>query len=166
MPDLVLGAILGSLNLAVGALTLLGPLVVQRIGRGGAVVLGTLSSAVAMAVIGFAPAFGVVAGTVILRAGIFYMTLPLYRALVIDGTPASQHMVVSVILTTAANVGPTVGPPISGYVQRESGFAPLFGATIALYALAAGVFAVAARAFGHKRHLAPVKPVIFFLQSN
>ena len=73
------------------------------------------------------------------------MTLPLYRAHVIDHTPPHEYAIVNLIYSTAANVGPTITPPISGYVQDKAGFNPIFGAAIALYALAGFCFHLATK---------------------
>ncbi len=144
--DVLLGAVFGGINLAVGLFTLFGPFVAQALGRELAVALGAFFSAACIILIGFGSAFAVVAAVVVLRAGLFNMTLPLYRALVIDRTPPHEYVVVNLIYSTAVNVGPTVAPSVSGYVQDHAGFAPLFVAAAALYAVAGALYRLATRA--------------------
>jgi MFS family permease len=144
--DAAIGVVLGTINLAIGVCTLLGPLVVQALGRVQAVVLGAIVSAVSLVLVLLGGPFAFIAILVIVRAGLFNMTLPLYRAYVIDRTPPYEYAVVNLIYSTSANVGPTIGPPISGYVQDRHGFAPLFAAAVALYTVAAGLFYWAAGA--------------------
>jgi MFS family permease len=144
--DVVIGAVLGSIDLATGLLTLAGPLVAQVAGRGRAVVLGALASAAGFAVIGFWPALLPVAAAIVLRAALFNMTLPLYRALVIDGTPDEEVAVVNFVLITSTNIGPTVAPAISGWAQDRAGYGPAFAAAIASNLIGAALFKLAARA--------------------
>ena len=73
---------------------------------------------------------------VVLRAGLFNLTLPIYKAYVVDHAPPSEYTLVSLILYTSANVGPAIGPSLSGWLQRGAGFAPAFALAIGLYALA------------------------------
>jgi MFS family permease len=136
--DVALGAVLGSINLAIGLCALLGPLAAQAWGRRRVAVLGAFFSAGCLLLIHFGVefAFIVVAALIILRAGLYNMTLPLYRAYVIDHTPPEEYAVVNLIYSSSANVGPTIAPPLSGYVQDRVGFTPLFLAATALYVLA------------------------------
>lgn len=143
--DSALGFIVGAMNLSIGLLAWLGPLAARSFGRTRTVALGALFSAACLAVIGFGEPLALVAAVVVLRAGLFNMTLPLYRAYVIDHSPPEEYVVVNLIYTTAANVGPTVAPTISGITQDRAGLGPVFMAAMTLYALAAGLFVWATR---------------------
>ncbi|HEY3340798.1 MAG TPA: MFS transporter [Anaerolineae bacterium] len=143
--DIAIGAVLGLINLCIGIATLLGPLAAQRFGRVRVAIFGAFVSAVCLLLVALSDAFIVVALLVIVRAGLFNMTLPLYRAYVIDHTPPHEYTVVNLIYATAANVGPTVAPPVSGYVQDRTGFGPLFVAAVALYGLAGVLFHAAGK---------------------
>jgi MFS family permease len=139
--DTVLGATLGFINLSDGLATILGPAVVRFLGRRGVVMLGTFISAICMAIIGFNENFAVVAVVVILRAGVFNMILPIYRAFTIDYTPRNEYVIVSFILSAATNVGQAFAPPLSGYMQRNMGGWDLpFILAILLYAMAGLAF--------------------------
>ena len=138
--DVALGAVFGSINLAIGVCTLLGPFAAQALGRTRAVILGTFFSAFCLVLIGFGNVFALVAAVIVIRSGLYNMTLPLYRAYVIDHTPPHEYAVVNLIYSTASNVGPTLAPPFSGYVQDRVGFGPLFAAAVALYLLAGACY--------------------------
>jgi MFS family permease len=138
--DVVLGVVIGAMNLSIGILTWMGPVVARALGRTRVVALGALFSAACLVLVGFGESFALVAIVVVLRAGLFNMTLPLYRAFVIDHSSPEEYAVVNLIYSTAANAGPTIAPAISGYAQDRVGFGPVFIAAIGLYTLAAGVF--------------------------
>ena len=143
--DLAIGVVLGSIDLVAGAAILAGPLVAQAIGRGRAAAWGALLSAAGFAVIGLASSFAVVAVTIVLRSAVFNMTLPLYRALVIDRTPDDEVAVVNFVLTTSTNIGPAVAPAISGWMQDQAGYGPVFLSAIAAYTAGAAAFRMAVR---------------------
>jgi MFS family permease len=134
--DATLGLVFGSINLAIGVSTLLGPLVAQPLGRGRTAAVCAILSGLLLLLIEFGGVFGLVAAAIVVRAGLYNMIVPLYRAFVIDNTPPQEYTIVNLILSTAANVGPTVGPTASGLVQDRMGFNPLFLAAAGLYGLA------------------------------
>ncbi|HEY3289184.1 MAG TPA: MFS transporter [Anaerolineae bacterium] len=135
--DVTLGFIQGATSLAIGLFAFLGPFAADRFGRARVVIAGTLITVACLVLIGYVEWFEFVAVIIVLRAGLYNGILPLYRAYVIDQTPSNEVAVVNLIYSTAANVGPTVAPPISGYVQDRAGFGPLFVGAIALYGMAA-----------------------------
>lgn len=143
--DVMLGFIQGATSLAIGLCAFLGPFAANRFGRARVVIVGTLISAVSLALIGSVEWFALVAVIIVVRAGLYNASLPLYRAYVIDQTPSREVAVINLIYSTAANVGPTVAPPISGFVQDHAGFGPLFVGAMALYGLAAACYYIATR---------------------
>ena len=149
--DGTIGIVLGLINLSIGIGALLGPVFTNALGRTRTVVIGTFISALGVAVMGFGVEFGLVALMVILRAGLFNLTLPIYRAFVIDRTPRAEYTIVALLLSGSANVGPAIAPALSGWAQREVGFSPVFALAVALYALA-GLFYILV--FARTRHLA------------
>jgi MFS family permease len=138
--DVSIGVVMGLMNLCIGVCTLLGPLAAQRFGRIRVAVYGALLSAGCLLLVILVNSYPFVAAVMIVRAGLFNMTLPLYRAYVIDHTPPHEYTIVNLIYATSANVGPTIAPPASGYVQDRAGFGPLFVAAAAMYGLAALLF--------------------------
>ncbi len=141
----MIGVIQGATSLSIGICALLGPFAANTLGRARVVIAGTLFSMLCLVVIGFSPWYELVATVIVIRAGLYNATLPLYRAYVIDQTPPHEYAVVNLIYSTSANVGPTVAPPLSGYVQDHAGFAPLFMTAIGLYGVAAVCYHLATR---------------------
>lgn len=156
--DTVLGATLGFINLSDGLATMLGPAAVRWLGRRWVVVLGTLFSATCLAFIGFNHQFSWVAVVVIVRAGLFNMILPIYRAFTIDHTPRAEYVVVSFILSASTNIGQASAPVLSGFMQRNfGGWDGPFLLAIVIYILAAGVFSWLMRSTP-PHHSAPNSP--------
>lgn len=143
--DQLVGDTWGFINLSIGMFTLLSPFLVQRIGRRASVMLGVVVSGVCIAIMGFASNVGVVITTAILRAGLFNFALPIYRAIVIDRAPTHEHTFVALVLSTAANIGATFAPPISGRAQNAFGYAPVFTASSVIYLLSVFAFAWATK---------------------
>jgi len=140
--DGAIGTVLGLINLSIGVGSLLAPVAVTRLGRAPVVVFGALASALALGVIGFTAAFLIAAIAIVARAGVFNMILPLYRAHVIDHAPKEEYTIVALLLALSANIGPAITPSISGFMQREVGFGPVFILAMSGYALAALCYAV------------------------
>lgn len=141
MSDSVVGTVLGLVNLSIGIGSLGAPIAVNAVGRGPVVVFGALTSAVALAVIGFTPIFWLAASLIILRAGVFNMIIPLYRAYVIDSAPSEEYTLVTLLLALSANIGPAGAGWLSGRIQSQMGFDVPFIMAVIGYALAAIVFA-------------------------
>jgi predicted MFS family arabinose efflux permease len=74
-----------------------------------------------------------------MRAALMNMAAPLYSAFCMEQTPESQQGLASSILNIAWQIGWSVGPYLSGVVQEQYGFTPLFIATTILYLLSIGV---------------------------
>ncbi len=144
--DAQAGTIWGVINLSIGVGALLAPLLVQRIGRRALVTLAACVSAICVALMGLAPGLGVVVAAAVLRAGIFNMAIPVYRAMLIDRAPRHEHTIVALLLSTSANLGATAAPPLSGVLQDSLGYGPVFALSAGLYALGALAFWWAARA--------------------
>lgn len=144
--DAQAGTIWGVINLSIGVGALLAPLLVQRIGRRALVTLAACVSAICIALMGLAPGLGVVVAAAVLRAGIFNMAIPVYRAMLIDQAPRHEHTIVALLLSTSANLGATAAPPLSGALQDNLGYGPVFALSAGLYALGALAFWWAARA--------------------
>ncbi len=143
--DQLIGATQGFSYLAIGVCTLLAPLLVQRFGRTRVIVAGALFAAGAIWLMGATPSRDAVVLLTIARAGIFNMVLPVYRALVIDAVPRSEHTIASLVLATAENIGATPAPRVSGELQRAAGYDLVFGLAGGLYLLGAAAFSWASK---------------------
>jgi MFS family permease len=143
--DTTVGVTQAFINLSIGIGAFAAPPLVDRIGRRWLVVIAALISGIGVAVMAFAPWAGLVIITAVMRAGAFNLALPVYRALVIDAAPRHEHTIAALVLSSAANLGATVAPPLSGRLQGSMGYTPVFAAAALLYVLGALCFFVAAR---------------------
>lgn len=136
LPDDALGAIFAALGVATGAAALAGPLVSAQIGKARTIALTQALSIPFLLAVGFAPLLWMSAGAAVARGALFNMGAPLYDALAMErSAPAARPMVIGLINAAYAG-GYLVAPALSVAVQERYGFAPLFVATSACYALA------------------------------
>lgn len=143
--DQLIGAALGFINLSIGIGALTAPLLVQWLGRPRVIVAGALLSGLGILLMTFGVRIEIVLVAAVLRAGLFNLALPVYRAMVIDAAPRSEHTIVSLVLATSENVGATAGPPLSGRAQGLIGYSPVLAAAALLYFAGALAFVWTAR---------------------
>ncbi|MFV9505501.1 MAG: MFS transporter [Oscillochloridaceae bacterium umkhey_bin13] len=136
-PDTTLGLIFALIGLATGAATLLAPLLSRRLGKMGTVVITQALAVPCLILLGLAPSLGLAALVAALRAALMNMGTPLYDAFTMERSPEAVRPLVAGLVSAAASAGFILGPNLSVLIQREYGFAPLFGLTAALYASAA-----------------------------
>jgi predicted MFS family arabinose efflux permease len=72
-----------------------------------------------------------------MRGALMNMGAPLYQAFSMEQVPDGERATLNSAQTLMWEIGWTFGPALSGFVQQRYGFAPLFVATTALYAIAA-----------------------------
>jgi predicted MFS family arabinose efflux permease len=119
---------------------LVGPRLTTRLGgKIRTVAFTQLSSVIFMLMIGFVPLLWIAGFAFLMRAALMNMSAPLYSAFCMEQTPERQQGLTSSVLNVAWQVGWAVGPYLSGVVQEQYGFAPLFIATTFLYLIANGV---------------------------
>ncbi len=135
--DSLLGLLfsLSSLSIAIG--TLFGPALTTRLGgKIRTVAFTQLGSVIFMLMIGFIPSIWIAGFAVLVRSALMNMSSPLYSAFCMEQTPEHQQGTASSVLNVAWQVGWSVGPYLSGIVQKQYGFSPLFIATTILYIVA------------------------------
>jgi MFS family permease len=139
--DSLLGFLFSLSALMIGVGTLIGPRLATRLGgKVHAVVATQFSSLIFLLVMGFAPFLWLSAIGYLMRTALMNMSSPLFSAFCMEHTPENQQGYVNSLLNLSWNIGWAVGPFISGLVQQNYGFTPLFIATAVLY-LTAIVFA-------------------------
>ena len=143
--DATIGLVLG-VNLLIGSLAVLAaPALSTRISDRAIIIAGTLFVALCYALL------GVSAGLLMGMAAIFAMTIAtqvsrvLYRAFTINAMRREDYFISSTMLALAANVGPAIAPPVSGFLQERWGDAPIYAIAVALTVAAAILFAIIAR---------------------
>lgn len=150
--DSLLGLLFSVSSLFIGIGTLVGPRLTARLGgKIRTVALTQFTSVIFMLIIGFVPSLWIAGFAFLMRAALMNMAAPLYSAFCMEQTPESQQGLASSILNIAWQIGWSVGPYLSGVVQQQYGFTPLFIATTILYLLSIGVMW---RYFGRSEQLA------------
>ena len=135
--DSLLGGLFGLSSLLIGVGSLLAPrLSTVLSGKIRAIVVTQSSSIIFLLLLGFSPALWLSSVSYLMRTTLMNMSAPLYSAYCMEHTPEQHQGLVNSVLGLAWSVGWAVGPYISGRVQQQYGFPPLFIATAILYGLA------------------------------
>jgi len=139
IPDKTLGTIFSVSAIITGLATLASPLLAHRWGRIRALVITQLASIPFLLTIGFSPWFGVAAVGMWVRAALMNMGNPLYTAFAMEQVHERERATVSGLMGVSWNIGWTIGPFLSGYMQQNPniGFKPIFVITCTLYVIAA-----------------------------
>jgi MFS family permease len=138
--DSLLGVLFSLSSLFIGIGSLVGPRLTTRLGgKIRTVAFTQFSSVIFMLIIGFVPFLWLAGFAFLMRAALMNMSAPLYSAFCMEQTPEHQQGLTNSVLNIAWQIGWSVGPYISGVVQQQYGFGPLFIATTFLYLLAIGV---------------------------
>jgi MFS family permease len=140
--DATLGLLFTAIGVSTGLATLAAPLLSRRLGKIGSVVLTQTLAIPCLLLLGAAPMLGLAAAVAMLRGALMNMASPLYDAFAMETSPEQARPVVIGLINGAFAAGYVLGPIVSAEVQRRYGFAPLFGATATLYALAAAANAL------------------------
>lgn len=132
-PDSVIGTLFawGSLAMAVGLL--LAPPLADRIGKIQLVVITQGLSIPFLALLGFAPWFGVAALAYYIRMALMNMSSPVYQTFVMEKVDPSARATVASLVSMANNFGWAFSPTISGAIQVNYGFGPTYLGTIIMY---------------------------------
>ena len=135
--DKLLGTMFSLSSLMIGVGSLIGPRLALRLGgKIRAVTLTQFSSLVFLMLVGFSPFYWLAAIGFLMRTMLMNMATPLYSAFCMEQVPERDQGVVNSVLNISWQVGWSVGPYISGVVQENYGFTPLFLATGGLYLIA------------------------------
>jgi MFS family permease len=136
--DALLGTIFSVSSVITGVATLASPLLANRWGRIRALVLTQLVSIPFLLLIGFSGVFWVAAAAFWVRAALMNMGNPLYSAFAMQQFTERERATVSGLMGMSWNIGWTLGPYLSGYMQEhpDIGFQPIFVVTCTLYVIA------------------------------
>jgi MFS family permease len=135
--DGALGLIFALIGFATGAATLATPLLAQRLGKMGSVVLSQVLGIPCLLLLVIAPNLWSAALIAVARGALMNMATPLYDAFTMERTPEAARPIVIGLIGAAFSVGYIVGPTVSVEIQRTYGFGPIFLVTAAFYACAA-----------------------------
>jgi MFS family permease len=135
--DKLLGTMFSLSSLMIGVGSLIGPRLALRLGgKVRAVAFTQFSSLVFLMLIGFSPFYWLAAIGFLMRTMLMNMSQPLFSAFCMEQVPERDQGLVNSVLNMSWQVGWSVGPYISGVVQENYGFTPLFLATGGLYLIA------------------------------
>lgn len=138
--DSLLGVLFSISALLIGIGSLVAPRLATSLGgKIKAVVTTQVGSLCFLLLCGFAPTLWLSAVGYLIRTALMNMASPLYSAFCMERAPEEHQGFVSSILNITWTVGWAVGPFISGLVQGQYGFRPLFIATAVLYGAASGL---------------------------
>ncbi|HSR29982.1 MAG TPA: MFS transporter [Anaerolineae bacterium] len=137
--DRTLGTVFAISAVVTGTVTLASPLLAERWGRIRALTFAQLASVPFLLTIGFAPFFWIAAIAFWVRAALMNMGGPLYEAFAMEQVRERERATISGLMGMSWNIGWTIGPYVSGYMQSNPniGFRPIFLITCSFYVLAA-----------------------------
>ena len=133
VPDGTLGVIFAISSVVTGVATIAAPLLAGRLGKVRSVVLVQGASLPFLLAIGFAPSLGLAAAAFWMRGALMNMGGPIYNAFTMEQVAQGERATVNALVGVTWNVGWAVCPYLSGVIQEQWGFSPLFVATAALY---------------------------------
>ncbi|MFO7679321.1 MAG: MFS transporter [Chloroflexota bacterium] len=125
---------LGSLAMAVGLLA--APPLADRYGKMRVVVVSQALSIPFLALMGFTPWFWVSALAYLVRLMLMNMSNPVYQAFVMEQVDEEARATVASLVSMSWNFGWAFSPSISGWLQVNFGFAPIFIITMISYVIA------------------------------
>jgi MFS family permease len=132
-PDPVIGAMFAWGSLAMGIGLLIAPPLADRYGKIQVVVITQALSIPFLVMMGFAPVFWLSAAAYYIRVALMNMSGPVYQTFVMERVDQTARATVASLVSMAWNFGWAFSPTISGWLQVNYGFGPVFLGTIILY---------------------------------
>jgi MFS family permease len=123
-------------SLAMGIGLLLAPPLAERYGKMRTVVVTQALSIPFLILLGFAPWYWVSAVSYLVRATLMNMSGPVYSAFVMEQAEPEARATVASLVNMSWSFGWTFSPTLSGWLQVNYGFQPLFVGTITTYVVA------------------------------
>jgi MFS family permease len=132
-PDTVIGTMFawGSLAMAIGLM--IAPPLADRFGKIQIVVITQALSIPFLALMGFSPLFEMSAFAYYIRLALMNMTTPVYQTFVMEKVDRKSRGTVASLVAMANRFGWAFSPSISGFLQVNYSFDPVFMGTISLY---------------------------------
>jgi MFS family permease len=133
LSDASIGVLFAWGSLAMGIGLLLAPALAERFGKIQVVVATQGLSIPFLALLGFAPWFGVAAMAYYFRLVLMNMSTPVYTTFTMEQVEPESRAMMASLSSMAHNFGWAFSPTLSGYFQVNYGFAPPFLFTIFFY---------------------------------
>lgn len=140
VPANSLGILFSLSALLTGIGSIIGPWVARKLNSKIKTIVITQGLAIGfLLLIGFAPLVEFAAIGFLLRTSLMNLANPLFSAFAMERTPDHDRGSVNSLLNISWMFGWAVGPYISGLVQKNYGFSPLFISTFILYSISTGL---------------------------
>ncbi|MGA2505158.1 MAG: MFS transporter [Anaerolineales bacterium] len=146
--DPVIGNLLAWGALAMGVGLLIAPVLADRIGKIPVVVVSQGLSIPFLALLGFAPWFWLSGFAYYIRIALMNMSSPVYQTFVMEHTEPEARATVASLVNMANNFGRAFSPSVSGWMQVNYGFGPVYSGVLVLYTLSVYLYW---RYFWHKK---------------
>lgn len=134
-PDPVIGNVLAWGTLAMGIGLFIAPPLADRLGKARLVVITQGISIPFLMLLGYAPLFWMSAMGHYARLSLMNMSGPVYQTFVMEHVETDARATVASLVNMAGNFGWAFSPSISGWLQVNYGFGPVFACVIALYSV-------------------------------
>ena len=135
-PDPVIGNLLAWGALAMGVGLLIAPVLADRMGKVPVVVITQGLSIPFLALLGFAPWFWLSGVAYYIRIALMNMSGPVYQTFVMEHTEPESRATVASLVNMANNFGRAFSPSVSGWMQVNYGFGPVYSGVLILYTIA------------------------------
>ncbi len=132
-PDTIIGTVLAWGALAMGIGLIIAPPIADRIGKIQLVVITQGLSIPFLVMLGYAPLFWMSALAHYVRLTLMNMGGPIYNAFVMERVEPNARATVASLTNMAWNFGWAFSPSISGWLQVNYGFGPVYLGVIILY---------------------------------
>jgi len=133
--DQVIGTLFAWGSLAMAAGLLIAPPLAERMGKIQLVVVTQGLSIPFLIILGFSPWFWMATLAYFVRLALMNMSGPVYETFVMEKVDASARATVASLVSMSWSFGWTFSPMISGWLQVNYGFGPVFLGTISLYTI-------------------------------
>ncbi len=134
--DSTIGLLFATGSFFMGIGLILAPPLADRYGKMTIVVVSQALSIPFLVLMGFAPWFGVAAAAYLIRLALMNMSNPVYQTFVMEQVDENARATVASLVSMSWNVGWAFSPSLSGWIQVNYGFDPIFMGTIATYVVA------------------------------
>ncbi len=138
--DQVIGTLFAWGSLAMGIGLILAPPIADRMGKIQLVMLTQGLAIPFMALLGFAPIFGISALAYFVRMALMNMSNPIYQTFIMEKVDAASRATVASLYSMVWSFGRAFSPSVSGWLQVEYGFNPVWGGAILLYLIAISLY--------------------------
>jgi MFS family permease len=134
--DPVIGNLLAWGALAMGIGLLIAPVLADRLGKIPVVVISQGLSIPFLALLGFAPWFWLSGFAYYIRIALMNMSGPVYQTFVMENTEPESRATVASLVNMSNNFGRAFSPSVSGWMQVNYGFGPVYAGVLATYSIA------------------------------